>query len=286
MMLYDADSLAPRCLRMFLLEKGLKIPSVNVDVFAGENRRKPFTDLNPAGQTPVLALTAGPVLAESVAIAEYLEELYPEPSLIGATPVERALTRQWWRRVELNITEFIHNAYHYAEGLARFRDRIPIVPEAADGLKRVARDRLAWLDGMMSADPYLCGERLSAADIWLYIWLDFGAAVGQPFDRTLPRIAPWFDRIAYRKSAEASRLTFTQAEAVCANPQQFEYEASRIRGGHQIEKTVDPDQGPRGAGHYLLSTRMPASRPHRQHGRGLAMEIGSCQSVPPSPLKT
>lgn len=208
MQLYDAVSPAPRCLRMFILEKGLSIPSVKVDVFAGENRRAPYLGVNPAGQTPALALDEGNGIAESVAIAEYLEELHPEPALIGRTPIERATTRQWWRRVELNVTEFIHNAYHYAEGLARFRDRIPVAPEAADGLKRVAQDRIAWLDKMMGSGPYFCGERMSAADIWLYVWLDFGDTVKQPFDRALPRITPWFDRMAARKSAETSRRTF------------------------------------------------------------------------------
>ena len=86
--LYDADSPAPRCLRMFLLEKGLSVPSVTIDVFSGENRRAPFLGLNPAGQTPALALRDGTVLAESVAIAEYLEECHPYPALIGATALE------------------------------------------------------------------------------------------------------------------------------------------------------------------------------------------------------
>lgn len=61
------------------------------------------------------------------------------------------------RRVELNITEFIHNAYHYAEGLARFAPRIPVAPEAAPGLKAVAQDRLVWLDGLMGDGPHLAG---------------------------------------------------------------------------------------------------------------------------------
>ncbi|KXK48086.1 glutathione binding-like protein, partial [Nitrosomonas europaea] len=82
---------------------------------------------------------------------------------------------------------------------------IPVVPEAADGLKRVAQDRLRWLDGMFGTGPYLCGERFTAADIWLYVWLDFGVAVNQPFDRGLPKIGPWFERIAARPSAELSR---------------------------------------------------------------------------------
>lgn len=205
MLLYDADSPAPRCLRMFLLEKGLTLPAVTVDVFAGDNRRPPFLSINPAGQTPALQCDDGTLLAESVAIAEYLEELHPAPALIGGDAAERAQTRQWWRRVELNVTEFVHHAYHYAEGLERFEPRIPVAPEAATGLKRVAQNRLAWLDAMFGDGPYLCGPRFTAADIWLYVWLDFGRSVRQPFDRRLPRLAPWFDRMAERPSAAQSR---------------------------------------------------------------------------------
>lgn len=205
MLIYDAISPAPRCLRMFVLEKHLQLPAVKVDVMTGENRQDAYLVANPAGQTPALRLDDGTVLAEAVAIAEYLEELHPEPALIGSTPVERAQTRMWWRRVELNVTEFIHNAFHYAEGLPRFTPRIPVAPEAAAGLKRIAQDRIAWLDGMLGAGPYVCGERFTAADIWLYVWLDFGNAVKQPFDRALPKVGPWFERIAARPSADASR---------------------------------------------------------------------------------
>ena len=205
MLIYDAKSPAPRCLRMFLLEKHIVLPAVTVDVFAGENREPAFLAINPAGQTPALRCDDGSTLGEAVAIAEYLEELHPSPALIGSTPEQRAQTRQWWRRVELNITEFIHNAYHYAEGLARFQPRIPVLPEAADGMKAIAQDRLRWLDGMFGPGPYLCGERFSAADIWLYVWLDFGESVKQPFDHDLPHIGPWFERVAARPSAERSR---------------------------------------------------------------------------------
>ena len=190
---------------MFLLEKQLVLPAVTVDVFAGENRQPAFLAINPAGQTPALRCEDGSTLAEAVAIAEYLEELHPVPALIGSTPQERAQTRQWWRRVEFNVTEFIHNAYHYEEGLSRFESRIPVLPGAATGLKAIARDRLRWLDGMFGAGPYLCGERFSAADIWLYVWLDFALTVNQPFDHTLPHVGPWFALVAARPSAARSR---------------------------------------------------------------------------------
>ena len=205
MLIYDAISPAPRCLRMFLLEKQLVLPAVTIDVFAGENRQPAFLAINPAGQTPALRCDDGSTLGEAVAIAEYLEELHPSPALIGQTPEERAQTRQWWRRVELNVTEPIHNAYHYAEGLARFESRIPVVPAAAAGLKAVAQDRLRWLDGMFGPGPFLCGGRFSAADIWLYVWLDFAQSVNQPFDRSLPRVGPWFERVSARPSAASSK---------------------------------------------------------------------------------
>ena len=216
MLIYDAKSPAPRCLRMFLLEKHLELPAVTVDVFAGENREPAFLAINPAGQTPALRCADGSTLGEAVAIAEYLEELHPSPSLIGSTPEQRAHTRQWWRRVEFNITEFIHNAYHYAEGLARFEPRIPVLPEAADGMKAIAQDRLRWLDGMFGPGPYLCGDRFSAADIWLYVWLDFGVSVDQSFDRALPQIGPWFERVAARPSAERSRQLLQPTTAAAA----------------------------------------------------------------------
>lgn len=211
MLVYDAQSPAPRCLRMFLLEKQLVLPAVTIDVFTGENRQPGFLAINPAGQTPALRCDDGSTLGEAVAITEYLEELHPTPVLIGSTPEERAHTRQWWRRVELNITEFIHNAYHYSEGLARFESRIPVLPNAAAGLKAIAQDRLRWLDGMFDAGPHLCGDRFTVADIWLYVWLDFAQSVNQPLDRSLPRLTPWFDRIAARASAAASRQLLAPA---------------------------------------------------------------------------
>jgi len=68
----------------------------------------------------------------------------------------------------------------------------------------VAQDRIAWLDAMLGDMPFLAGERFTLADIWLYVWLDFAGSVGQPFDRALPRLGPWFDRVAARPSASAS----------------------------------------------------------------------------------
>ena len=160
MRVYDSFGPNPRALRMFLNEKRLTIPTIPVDLLGAENRRPPYTDRNPGGQVPALELDDGRVIGETVAIFEYLEERHPSPPLIGTTPEERAETRMWQRRVELNITEHLYNGFRYAEGLALFQSRMRVLPEAAEGLKAVVRDKLAWLDGLHGRQTVHCRQSL------------------------------------------------------------------------------------------------------------------------------
>ena len=52
MKLYTGIGPNPRVVRMFLAEKGVEIPQVEVDLLGGENRREPYLDKNSAGQLP------------------------------------------------------------------------------------------------------------------------------------------------------------------------------------------------------------------------------------------
>ena len=204
MKVYDSFGPNPRALRMFLLEKGLSLPRAPVDLLAAENRRPPYTDRNPGGQLPALELDDGRVIAETVAIFEYLEERHPHPALVGTTPEERAETRMWQRRIELRITEHLYNGFRFAEGLELFRPRLRVLPEAAPGLKATVRDNLAWLDGLMGGKPFVVGDRFTVADIILFVALDFGGSVGQPLELARGRVAAWMARVGARPSAAAS----------------------------------------------------------------------------------
>jgi len=204
MKVYDSFGPNPRALRMVLLEKGLQIPSVAVDLLGAENRRPPYTGRNPGGQLPALELDDGRTIAETVAIFEYLEDTHPTPPLIGTTPEEKAETRMWTRRVELNVTENLYNGFRYAEGIELFRPRMRVLPEAADGLKAIVRDKLVWLDGLMPGRRFVAGERFTIADVILYVALDFGATVGQALDPALRNLGAWMARVAARPSAAAS----------------------------------------------------------------------------------
>jgi glutathione S-transferase len=172
---------------------------------AGENRREPYTTtVNPAGQMPALELDDGTVIAEITAICEYLDEIKKDtPSLIGDTPAERANTRMWARRIDLNIVEPAANGFRFAEGFKMFENRVRCIPQAADDLKATARDKLTWLDGLMGAKPFVAGNKLTMADVLLFAFLDFMASVKQPLDPANKNLTAWFERMKARPSAAA-----------------------------------------------------------------------------------
>jgi glutathione S-transferase len=205
MKLYTSMGPNPHMVRMFAAEKGLTLETVEVDLMGGENRRPPYAEtVNPAGQTPALVLDDGTVIAEITVICEYLEERHPTPALIGATPEERAETRMWTRRIDLNICEPLANGFRAAEGRRIFENRMKLVgAEGAAELKAIARDRLLWLDGQMQGQEFICGDRFSLADVLLFTFLAFGAQVGQPIPEEASWVKAWFARVQARPSAAA-----------------------------------------------------------------------------------
>ena len=203
MLFYDSIGPNPRMVRMFMAEKGFTAEKATVDLRGGENRRPEYMAKNPSGQTPALALDNGLILAEITAICEYVDETGKGPSLIGATPEERAETRMWTRRIDLNIIEPGANGFRFSEGLKLFENRVRCIPQAAADLKLVAKEKLAWLDAQMAGKTFVCGERLTMADILLFAFLDFFPSVGQPLDPANQNIAAWFERMKARPSAAA-----------------------------------------------------------------------------------
>lgn len=203
MKFYNSIGPNPRVVRMFMAEKGIEIPREDVDLLKGDNRREPYLQKNSAGQMPALELDSGHCVTEITAICEYLEDIHPNPPLIGANPEQKAEARKWTRRIDLNICEPMANGFRFSQGLPLFKDRILTVPEAADGLKRMAQDRLKWLDGEMAGKEFVCGKRFTLADIMLYVFLDFGNTVGQPLNPEFANINAWFKRVAERPSTKA-----------------------------------------------------------------------------------
>ncbi len=203
MKFYNSLGPNPRVVRIFMAEKGITIPFEEIDIMKGDNRREPYLQKNSAGQMPALELDNGHCVTEITAICEYLEDIHPAPALIGSNPEQKAETRKWTRRIDLNICEPLANGFRYSQGLPLFKDRMITLPEAADGLKRVAQDRLKWLNGEMAGKEFVCGKRFTLADILLFCFIDFGNSVGQPLNPEFTNIASWFARVGARPTAKA-----------------------------------------------------------------------------------
>ena len=204
MKLYQSVGPNPRVATMFIAEKGLAIERVWIDIQGGENREAGYLAKNPQGGTPTLELDDGSYLPDSMAICEYLEELFPADPLIGATPADRAATRKMARWVDHQIVVPMVSGFRSAEGLPMFKDRMLCIAEAADANKAYARDGLAKADAILGSGDYLTGARFTLADILLFCFVEFGAMVGQPIPAGLDSLGAWRARIAARSSSAIS----------------------------------------------------------------------------------
>ena len=203
MKLYNSIGPNPHVVRMFIAELGLDIETIEMDLMAGENRQEEHLKRNSSGQSPTLELEDGSFLSEITAICEYLDEKQGNTDLMGKTPEERALTRMWTRRVDLQILEPLTTGFRYSEGLELFKTRMQTIPEAADGLKSIAQEKLAWLDAEMEGRDYICGDRFSLADVMLFCFITFGATVGQSVNEENTNLTSWYDRVKERSSTAA-----------------------------------------------------------------------------------
>ena len=203
MKLYNSIGPNPHVVRMFIAELGLDIETIDMDLMAGENRQEEHLKRNPSGQSPTLELEDGSFLSEITAICEYLDEKQGNTDLMGKTPEERALTRMWARRVDLQIIEPLITGFRYSEGLDLFKTRMQTIPEAADGLKSIAQEKIAWLNGEMEGKDYICGDRFSLADVMLFCFITFGATVGQSVSEDNTNIISWYERVKERSSTAA-----------------------------------------------------------------------------------
>lgn len=202
MKIYDLKAgMNPRRVRIFLAEKGLSIPIVAVDLTKGENRTPEFLAKNPLGTMPVLELDDGTLIAESMAICRYLDELHPEPNLLGSTALERAMIEMWNRRVELELLKPLSDQFrHLSPFWAGRVEQIPVWGEAA---RKRAFETMAWLDRELATRNFIAGDRYTVADITAQCALLLGKNTGAPIPPDLVNLSRWFAEVSQRPTARA-----------------------------------------------------------------------------------
>ena len=153
-------------LRIILNTKGLDWDYQAVNLLEGEQSAAEFKALNPLGLVPVLD-TGNATLAQSPAIAEYLEERYPEPSLLPADPIDRARVREMMHSVgceihplqNIGVLMHVKKAYSLDDAALQAWGR-KWIDRGFSALEILARERSS--DGQFSY-----GDSLTLADVWL-----------------------------------------------------------------------------------------------------------------------
>ena len=202
MKLYTGRGPNPKAVRIALAEKGIDYERIEVDIVKNESRTGDYVArVNPLGTIPALETDDGQIICEVTAITEYLDELQPTPPLIGTTPAERAETRMWSRRIDLEIYAPMGLAFQGGAMRAFFEGRKALAPaESVPAFLAMAHERLAWLEAQMTGRTWICGERFTWADIPLWCVLDFFTRYGK---QTVPS-GGWFDDWRTRVKARPS----------------------------------------------------------------------------------
>ena len=203
MKIYDSQIAPnPRRVRIFLAEKGIKVPYEPVDLMKKENLTPKFLAINPLGRVPVLELDDGTHIAESVAICRYFEETQPKPPLMGTDAKDKAIVEMWQRRMELEVFTNVGGAFRHS--FPPFADRVKQIPAWAEQCREAAVKNLEWLDTVLADRPFIAGQSYTIADITALCAIDFAKMIKIQIDAAKQQnLARWYQAVSSRPSAKA-----------------------------------------------------------------------------------
>lgn len=211
MKLYDfALAPNPRRVRMFLAEKSIEIPMVQVNTREREQFDEAFAAKNPLKSVPVLELDDGTCISESVAICRYFEEIQPQPPLMGTDAKDKAIVEMWNRRVELvgyaAAAEIVRNSLPmFADrGLAGVPAGVPQIPALVERGRKTLGRFFELLDRQLSANAFVAGSAFTIADITAYVTIEFAKRVEVQIPASgAENVTRWHAEMASRPSASA-----------------------------------------------------------------------------------
>ena len=206
--LYDCSSApSPRRTRIFLAEKGVKYECLQVDLGKGEQMKDEFAAINPRRTVPVLVTDDGKSLTENLAIAYYIDQLHPEPPLMGTDAFSRATVLEWNARIEFEglhaIADILRNTSPYMKDRAMTgRKNIPQIEELAD--RGRLRIETFWedLDNRLQTMPFVAGNDYSLADITAMVCVDFARWVKASPAEEFKALHSWHNKVSKRPSAQ------------------------------------------------------------------------------------
>ena len=209
MKFYDCTTApSPRRVRIFLAEKGITVPTVQVDLRNNEQLTAAFLAINPEATVPVLELDSGARITDAVGICVYFEAIHQTPRLMGESAEDKALVAMWQRTAERNGfyagMEALRNATPGLKGRALpGPDNYEQIPALAErGRTRIMRF-FAQMDARLSQSEFVAGARYSIADITTLVSVDFARWVKLPIPEHCLHLRRWHVQVSARPSAKA-----------------------------------------------------------------------------------
>jgi len=204
--LYDcATAPSPRRARILLAEKGVPHQTVQVDLKNGEQLGEAYRLINPQCTVPALVTDEGAVLTDNAAIAAYVEARFPEPPLLGRTPLEKAEIAGWQWRVEFEglvaIAEAFRNSSPAMAGRALTGpvDHAQIPELAQRGLARVQLF-FAMLNDHLDGRDFIAAGQFSIVDITAVVAVDFARVVKVKPGDEHPHLRRWREAMQARRT--------------------------------------------------------------------------------------
>ena len=203
MKLYDSKMAPnPRRTRIFLAEKGISVPTEQVDMMKMEHRSPEYTAINPLQRMPALVLDDGTVITESIAICRYFEAVQPEPPLFGVGAKDIAQVEMWNRRCEINFMANVAAVFRHLHPAMKELE-VPQVPAYAEAMRPRALEFIALLDKELAKREFIAGDRFSVADITALCTVDFMKPSRLAMPEEAANVKRWHAAVSARPSARA-----------------------------------------------------------------------------------
>jgi glutathione S-transferase len=203
MKLYDSKTAPnPRRARIFLAEKGITVPTEQVDIAAMQHKTPEYAAINPLQRMPALVLDDGTIITESIAICRYFEALQPEPPLFGVGAKEVALVEMWNRRCEMNFFANVAAVFRHLHPAMKELE-VPQIPAYAEAMRPRATAFLELLDKELATREFIAGAHYSVADITTLVAVDFMKPARIVMPDNLTNVKRWHAAVSARPSAKA-----------------------------------------------------------------------------------
>lgn len=203
MKLYDSKMAPnPRRTRIFLAEKGISVPTEQVDMMAKAHFTPEYTAINPLQRMPALVLDDGTVITESIAICRYFEAVQPEPPLFGVGARDIALVEMWQRRAENNFFAPVAAVFRHLHPAMKELE-VPQVPAWAEANRPRVTWFLEFMDRELATREFVAGDRFSMADITMLVATDFMKPSRLQIPEGAANVKRWHAAVSARPSAKA-----------------------------------------------------------------------------------